>query len=162
MLRAPLRKPCIPVASALWLALVVASCANRGMMAPDDIDDAGRGGTIGGAGRGGASGTAGRGGSTGTAGSVATGTAGNSAPSNLAVGAAPAAPGPTDPSSLVCVSATATTVDLSWNDGSQDEVGFRVQLTAANTDAEVDTLLDAVSVLAERGLLQAAQAEALR
>jgi 8-amino-7-oxononanoate synthase len=44
----------------------------------------------------------------------------------------------------------------------KDEVGFRVQLTAANTDAEVDTLLDAVSVLAERGLLQTAQAEALR
>jgi 8-amino-7-oxononanoate synthase len=38
----------------------------------------------------------------------------------------------------------------------KDEVGFRVQLTAANTDAEVDTLLDALADLAERGELQAA------
>jgi 8-amino-7-oxononanoate synthase len=38
----------------------------------------------------------------------------------------------------------------------KDEVGFRVQLTAANTDAEVDTLLDALADLAERGELQTA------
>lgn len=36
----------------------------------------------------------------------------------------------------------------------KDEVGFRVQLTAANTDAEVDTLLDALEQLAGRGVLQ--------
>ena len=34
------------------------------------------------------------------------------------------------------------------------EVGFRVQLTAANTDAEVDTLLAAIEELAERGELR--------
>jgi 8-amino-7-oxononanoate synthase len=34
------------------------------------------------------------------------------------------------------------------------EVGFRVQLTAANTDAEVDLLLDALGTLADRGLLR--------
>jgi 8-amino-7-oxononanoate synthase len=38
----------------------------------------------------------------------------------------------------------------------KDEVGFRVQLTAANTDAEVDALLDAVQQLAARGELRAA------
>jgi len=38
----------------------------------------------------------------------------------------------------------------------KDEVGFRVQLTAANTDAEVDRLLDAVASLAERGVLRPA------
>jgi 8-amino-7-oxononanoate synthase len=38
----------------------------------------------------------------------------------------------------------------------KDEVGFRVQLTAANTDAEVDILLDALADLAERGELQTA------
>src|SRR4051812_14357516 len=34
------------------------------------------------------------------------------------------------------------------------EVGFRVQLTAANTDAEVDTLLEALGDLSDRGLLR--------
>jgi 8-amino-7-oxononanoate synthase len=38
----------------------------------------------------------------------------------------------------------------------KDEVGFRVQLTAANTDAEVDRLLDALEQLAARGVLQPA------
>jgi 8-amino-7-oxononanoate synthase len=38
----------------------------------------------------------------------------------------------------------------------KDEVGFRAQLTAANTDAEVDTLIAAVAELAERGELQSA------
>ena len=32
----------------------------------------------------------------------------------------------------------------------KDEVGFRVQLTAANTDAEVDTLLSALEELVAR------------
>jgi 8-amino-7-oxononanoate synthase len=36
------------------------------------------------------------------------------------------------------------------------EVGFRVQLTAANTDAEVDTLIAALEELTERGELQLA------
>jgi 7-keto-8-aminopelargonate synthetase-like enzyme len=36
----------------------------------------------------------------------------------------------------------------------RDEVGFRVQITAANTDAEVDRLILALTDLAERGLLQ--------
>ena len=36
----------------------------------------------------------------------------------------------------------------------RDEVGFRVQLTAANTDAEVDTLIAALEELAERGELR--------
>jgi len=39
------------------------------------------------------------------------------------------------------------------------EVGFRVQLTAANTDAEVDALIDAVTELAERGELTSASAQ---
>jgi 8-amino-7-oxononanoate synthase len=38
----------------------------------------------------------------------------------------------------------------------KDEVGFRVQLTAANTDAEVDTLLSALEELAARGVLRPA------
>jgi 8-amino-7-oxononanoate synthase len=38
----------------------------------------------------------------------------------------------------------------------KDEVGFRVQLTAANTDAEVDALLAAVEELAARGQLRPA------
>jgi 8-amino-7-oxononanoate synthase len=38
----------------------------------------------------------------------------------------------------------------------KDEVGFRVQLTAANTDAEVDTLLAALEELAARGVLRPA------
>jgi 8-amino-7-oxononanoate synthase len=38
------------------------------------------------------------------------------------------------------------------------EVGFRVQLTAVNTDAEVDTLIAALTELAQRGELQAAGA----
>lgn len=36
----------------------------------------------------------------------------------------------------------------------KDEVGFRVQLTAANTDAEVDTLISALEELHARGELQ--------
>lgn len=36
----------------------------------------------------------------------------------------------------------------------RDAVGFRVQLTAANSDEEVDELLAAISALAERGLLR--------
>jgi 8-amino-7-oxononanoate synthase len=39
------------------------------------------------------------------------------------------------------------------------EVGFRVQLTAANTDTEVDLLIDAVTELAEAGELQSASAK---
>ena len=35
----------------------------------------------------------------------------------------------------------------------KDEVGFRVQLTAANTDAEIDTLIAALEELADRGEL---------
>jgi 8-amino-7-oxononanoate synthase len=38
------------------------------------------------------------------------------------------------------------------------EVGFRMQLTAANTDSEVDAALDALEELAARGLLRAAGA----
>jgi 8-amino-7-oxononanoate synthase len=36
------------------------------------------------------------------------------------------------------------------------EVGFRVQLTAANTDAEVERLVDVLRELAELGELQSA------
>jgi 8-amino-7-oxononanoate synthase len=36
----------------------------------------------------------------------------------------------------------------------KDEVGFRVQVTAANTDAEIDLLLDVVAELAEHGELR--------
>ena len=39
----------------------------------------------------------------------------------------------------------------------RNEVGFRVQLTAANTDVEVDTLLATLSELAELGYLQPAE-----
>jgi 8-amino-7-oxononanoate synthase len=39
------------------------------------------------------------------------------------------------------------------------EVGFRVQLTAANTDAEVDLLIDALTALAQAGKLRSASAE---
>ena len=39
------------------------------------------------------------------------------------------------------------------------EVGFRVQLTAANTDAEVDALVAAIEELAARGELQPASSE---
>jgi 8-amino-7-oxononanoate synthase len=39
------------------------------------------------------------------------------------------------------------------------EVGFRVQLTAVNTDAEVDTLIGVLGELAERGELQSASAK---
>jgi 8-amino-7-oxononanoate synthase len=42
------------------------------------------------------------------------------------------------------------------------EVGFRVQLTAANTDAEIDTLIEVVTELAERGELQLASAPGSR
>jgi 8-amino-7-oxononanoate synthase len=38
----------------------------------------------------------------------------------------------------------------------KDEVGFRAQLTAANTDAEVDMLIDAIGELAARGELRPA------
>jgi len=38
-----------------------------------------------------------------------------------------------------------------------DEVGFRVQLTAANTDAQIDTLIAALEELCELGELQSAQ-----
>jgi 8-amino-7-oxononanoate synthase len=38
----------------------------------------------------------------------------------------------------------------------KDEVGFRVQLTAVNTDAEVDMLLVALEELAARGVLRPA------
>jgi 8-amino-7-oxononanoate synthase len=40
----------------------------------------------------------------------------------------------------------------------KSEVGFRVQLTAANTDAEIDRLIGALGELAERNELQAASA----
>jgi 8-amino-7-oxononanoate synthase len=36
----------------------------------------------------------------------------------------------------------------------KDEVGFRIQLTAANTDAEVDTLIAALEALAAAGELR--------
>jgi 8-amino-7-oxononanoate synthase len=36
----------------------------------------------------------------------------------------------------------------------KDEVGFRVQLTSANTDAEIDTLIEALEVLSDRGELR--------
>jgi 8-amino-7-oxononanoate synthase len=36
----------------------------------------------------------------------------------------------------------------------RDEVGFRVQLTAANTDAELDTLIGALEELAGMGELR--------
>ena len=36
----------------------------------------------------------------------------------------------------------------------RDEVGFRVQLTAANTDAEIDMLIGALEELAEAGELR--------
>ena len=39
----------------------------------------------------------------------------------------------------------------------KDEVGFRVQLTAANTDAEIDLLIAALEELAQRGELQPAR-----
>lgn len=39
------------------------------------------------------------------------------------------------------------------------EVGFRVQLTAANTDAEVDTLIAVLGELSERGVLRSATAQ---
>ena len=42
----------------------------------------------------------------------------------------------------------------------KDEVGFRVQLTAANTDAEIDLLIAALEELADRGELQPAAAGA--
>jgi 8-amino-7-oxononanoate synthase len=35
----------------------------------------------------------------------------------------------------------------------RDEVGFRLQVTAANTDAEIDTAIAAIEELAERGEL---------
>jgi 8-amino-7-oxononanoate synthase len=38
----------------------------------------------------------------------------------------------------------------------KDEVGFRVQLTAANTEAEVDRLIAAVEELVDRGELRSA------
>jgi len=44
----------------------------------------------------------------------------------------------------------------------KDEVGFRVQLTAANTDAEVDRLIAALEELVARGELRSARAAAER
>jgi 8-amino-7-oxononanoate synthase len=41
------------------------------------------------------------------------------------------------------------------------EVGFRVQLTAANTDAEVDTLIAAIEELADAGELTSSDPDAL-
>ncbi len=43
----------------------------------------------------------------------------------------------------------------------RDEVGFRVQLTAANTDAEIDTLITALEELAGMGELRPAEQESL-
>jgi 8-amino-7-oxononanoate synthase len=40
----------------------------------------------------------------------------------------------------------------------RDEVGVRVQITAANSDAEVDRLILALTDLAERGRLQSRSA----
>jgi 8-amino-7-oxononanoate synthase len=42
----------------------------------------------------------------------------------------------------------------------KDEVGFRVQLTAVNTDAEIDRLIEALELLSDRGELRATGAEA--
>jgi len=42
----------------------------------------------------------------------------------------------------------------------RNEVGFRVQLTAANTTAEVDRVIAALEVLVERGMLRSASAAA--
>ncbi|HLH15323.1 MAG TPA: aminotransferase class I/II-fold pyridoxal phosphate-dependent enzyme, partial [Solirubrobacteraceae bacterium] len=42
----------------------------------------------------------------------------------------------------------------------REEVGFRVQLTAANTDAEIDTLLAALEELARLGELREAEPQA--
>jgi 8-amino-7-oxononanoate synthase len=39
----------------------------------------------------------------------------------------------------------------------KDEVGFRIQLTAANTAAEIDLLIAALEELAHRGELQPAR-----
>ena len=39
----------------------------------------------------------------------------------------------------------------------RDEVGFRVQLTAANSDAEIDMLIAALAELTEAGELRAAE-----
>jgi 8-amino-7-oxononanoate synthase len=36
----------------------------------------------------------------------------------------------------------------------KDEVGFRIQVTAANTDAEIDSVIAALEELASRGELQ--------
>jgi 8-amino-7-oxononanoate synthase len=44
----------------------------------------------------------------------------------------------------------------------KDEVGFRVQLTAANTVEEIDRLIDALEELVERGELRSARAAAER
>jgi 8-amino-7-oxononanoate synthase len=41
----------------------------------------------------------------------------------------------------------------------KNEVGFRAQLTAANTDAEVDMLIEAIEELAQRGELQPAETD---
>ena len=41
----------------------------------------------------------------------------------------------------------------------KDEVGFRIQLTAANTAAEVDRLIDVVGELAHDGELQLREAD---
>jgi 8-amino-7-oxononanoate synthase len=44
----------------------------------------------------------------------------------------------------------------------KDEVGFRVQLTAVNTDAEIDRLIEALELLSDRGELRLKGAEATR
>ena len=44
----------------------------------------------------------------------------------------------------------------------RDEVGFRVQLTAADTDAEVDMLIAALEELAEAGELRTIRGRRLR
>ena len=44
----------------------------------------------------------------------------------------------------------------------KDEVGFRIQLTAANTDDEVDRLIEALEELAALGELRSARAAAER
>ena len=41
----------------------------------------------------------------------------------------------------------------------RDEVGFRVQLTAANTDAEIDTLIGVLEELADMGELRPSELE---
>ena len=44
----------------------------------------------------------------------------------------------------------------------REEVGFRVQVTAANTDAEIDTLIAALEELAQLGELRPVEQASLR